>query len=231
MELWPSKKIGSNEPWDFGDLWQPVSNWYGTNNTTNVFWNLAHEKVWRENTIWSENDSAYMIFLAYRYACYIKTSMRLKPEFLLLWYHLRKSKEQKKKNITQKEIKFPLAWFSWIFKSIAWRSRYHNSKIYPWVVSECTVYLFSSTDGCTIKCMMFNFHIQNNFHILENFYILESFHILDFYMNLYTFLYQAFHIRENSRIWNFSLTCNTFVPYQSFNTQVWPVEENKYIIK
>ena len=28
VELRPSKNIGSNEPWDLGDLWQPVSDWY-----------------------------------------------------------------------------------------------------------------------------------------------------------------------------------------------------------
>ena len=28
VELRPSKHIGSNEPWYFGDLWQPVSDQY-----------------------------------------------------------------------------------------------------------------------------------------------------------------------------------------------------------
>ena len=41
--------------------------------------------------------------------------MLLKPSILLLRYHLRKAKEQKSKNITQKEIKFTFAWCSWIF--------------------------------------------------------------------------------------------------------------------
>ena len=63
---------------------------------TSHFWNLAREKLWRKKTIRSENDSAYMIFLAYVYVCYIKTSMLLKPSKLILLYHLRKEKEQKK---------------------------------------------------------------------------------------------------------------------------------------
>ena len=88
---------------------------YGTEIMTRNFWNLAREKLWREKTIRSENDSAYMIFLAYRYVCYIKTSIPLKPSIFLFWYHLRKAKEEKKKNITQKEIKFPFALCSWIF--------------------------------------------------------------------------------------------------------------------
>ena len=28
VELRPSKNFGSNDPWDLGDLWQPVSDWY-----------------------------------------------------------------------------------------------------------------------------------------------------------------------------------------------------------
>ena len=28
VELWPYQNVGSNEPWDIGDLWQPVSYWY-----------------------------------------------------------------------------------------------------------------------------------------------------------------------------------------------------------
>ena len=63
----------------------------------------------------AKNDSAYMIFLAYRYLCYIQTAIWLKTSILILWYHLQKSKEQKKKKINQKKIKFPLAWCSWIF--------------------------------------------------------------------------------------------------------------------
>ena len=43
---------------------------------------------------------------------------------------------------------------------------------------------------------MFSFHIQDNLHIQKNLHNLEIFHILDFYMNLYTFLYQAFHFLE-----------------------------------
>ena len=39
---------------------------------TRHFWNLVQEKRWRKKTIWSENDSASMIFLAYKYLCYIK---------------------------------------------------------------------------------------------------------------------------------------------------------------
>ena len=46
---------------------------YCTNNMTRQFWNLACEKLFREKTIQKENDSDYMIFLAYRYVCYIKT--------------------------------------------------------------------------------------------------------------------------------------------------------------
>ena len=53
---------------------------------------------------------------------------------------------------------------------------------------------FSSTNSCTIQCMMFIFHI------LDNFCILEIFHILDFYISFYTFLYQAFHIMDNFHI-------------------------------
>ena len=48
--------------------------------------------------------------------------------------------------------------------------------------------IVSSAGDCTIKCMVFSFHIQYNFYIL------------DFYMNLYTILYQAFHILENLHI-------------------------------
>ena len=56
--------------------------------------------------------------------------------------------------------------------------------------------IFSSTNSCMIWCMMFSFHIQD-FDILENYLYSEIFHILDFYMNFYTFLYQAFYILEN----------------------------------
>ena len=28
VELWPYQNVGSNEPWDIGDLWQPVLYWY-----------------------------------------------------------------------------------------------------------------------------------------------------------------------------------------------------------
>ena len=28
VELRSSKKIGSKKPWDLGNLWQPVSDWY-----------------------------------------------------------------------------------------------------------------------------------------------------------------------------------------------------------
>ena len=75
---------------------------YGTNNTTNHFWNLTGEKLWHKNTVWAENESAYMIFLAYSYVRYIK------PQYYL-------SKRKKSKNITQKEIKFLFAWCSLIF--------------------------------------------------------------------------------------------------------------------
>ena len=85
---------------------------YGTNNMTRYFSNLARKNIWCKNTIRSENDSAWMIFLVYRYVRYIKTSIWLKPSILLLWYHLRKARQ---KNITQKEIKFPFGWCSWIF--------------------------------------------------------------------------------------------------------------------
>ena len=85
---------------------------YGTNNMTRYFSNLARKNIWCKKTIQSENDSACMIFLAYRHVRYIKTSIWLKPSILLLWYHLRKARQ---KNITQKEIKFPFGWCSWIF--------------------------------------------------------------------------------------------------------------------
>ena len=55
---------------------------YGTNDMTKNVWNLVRKNNWREKTIWSENDSAHMIFLAYRYVCYIKTSILLKPSIL-----------------------------------------------------------------------------------------------------------------------------------------------------
>ena len=45
---------------------------YTRNNTTRHFWNLARKKTLSQKTIWSENDLAYMIFLAYRYVCYTK---------------------------------------------------------------------------------------------------------------------------------------------------------------
>ena len=28
VDLQPSKKIGPKKPWDIGDLWKPVSDWY-----------------------------------------------------------------------------------------------------------------------------------------------------------------------------------------------------------
>ena len=88
---------------------------YVTNNIPRMFLNLARKNIWRKKTIWSENDSAYMIFLVYGYACYIKTSILLNPSILWLWYHLHKAKGQKLKNITRKDIKFPFAWCSWVF--------------------------------------------------------------------------------------------------------------------
>ena len=82
---------------------------------TRKLWNLARQNLWCKMTIWSENNPAYMIFLAYRHVCCIKTSILSNPSILLLWYHLRKWKEQKKKNITQREIIFLFAWCSLIF--------------------------------------------------------------------------------------------------------------------
>ena len=51
-----------------------------------VFGTLAREKLWHEKTVREENDSAYMIydFLAYRYVCYVKTTILLKYSTLLL---------------------------------------------------------------------------------------------------------------------------------------------------
>ena len=43
-----------------------------------------HGKALAKNTTQSENDPAYMIFLAYVYECYIKTSILLKPLILIL---------------------------------------------------------------------------------------------------------------------------------------------------
>ena len=40
---------------------------YSMNSVTRHIWNLARKKLWHEKTIWSGNNSAYMIFLAYRY--------------------------------------------------------------------------------------------------------------------------------------------------------------------
>ena len=33
VEPRPSKNFGSNEPWDFGLLWEPVLYWYSDNNS------------------------------------------------------------------------------------------------------------------------------------------------------------------------------------------------------
>ena len=63
-----------------------------------------------------------------------------------------------------------------------------------------TTLLFSSTNGCTIYCTMFSFHI------LDNFYILENFPILDFYINFYRLLCQAFYILEKSLIVSYFCT-------------------------
>ena len=55
----------------------------------------------------------------YIFMKYIKNSILLKISILLLWYHLRKAKEQKKKNMAQKEFKFPFLWCSLVFNLTA----------------------------------------------------------------------------------------------------------------
>ena len=98
-----------------------------------------HKKLWREKIIQSENVSSYMIFLACKFVRYIKTSMLLQSSILyydIIWGN---KKEQKNKNISHKETKFPFCVMFLDFWSDIWWSRYHNSKIHHWVVSKCTV--------------------------------------------------------------------------------------------
>ena len=72
---------------------------------------------------------------------------------------------------------------------------------------------------------MFNFHIQENLHFLENF------HILDFYMNFYTFLYQAFHILEIFHILENILNMPYFRTLSKLQYASLIGWKNKYIIK
>ena len=119
VELRPYKKCGSNEPLDLGDLWQPVLYWYGTNNMTRKFWNLVREKLWREKTIWSENDSAYIIFLANRYVCYMK-----KHQYYLCLksynYHIIFWKQKNKNPRKSRERNLNLGWCE-ILGFLIWR--------------------------------------------------------------------------------------------------------------
>ena len=66
------------------------------------------------------------------------------------------------------------------------------------------VKLFSSINGCTMLCKMFNLNIQDDLRILE------IFNIQDFYMIFYRFLYQAFYILENFNILENILTVSYF---------------------
>ena len=78
-----------------------------------------------------------MLFLAYIYVCHIKTSILLKPLTLLSWYHLRKAKEQKREHHAQGNLNFGSLDVIGFWSDVL-QSRYHNSKIYPWVVSKYT---------------------------------------------------------------------------------------------
>ena len=67
------------------------------------FWNLGRETIWRKKTIWSENDSAYIIFLAYGYLFHIKPQYYL--SFQYYYYDIICGKQKNKKRRTPRKSK------------------------------------------------------------------------------------------------------------------------------
>ena len=80
--------------------------------TVRIIWQnifgTSMEKLWREKNIRSENNLAYMEFLADIYKNYIKTWILLKHSILVLLYHLRKQKNEKRRTFHKRKLNFSL---------------------------------------------------------------------------------------------------------------------------
>ena len=72
-----------------------------TKNMKRHFWNLAREILWREKTIWSENNSVCILFLEYYYSYDMKHLYYLSLQYFYYEIICRNQKNKKKNSIQE----------------------------------------------------------------------------------------------------------------------------------